>query len=323
MAATDNSMEYTERLLSILLIEKSLSADMRIRVEAHAMAVIENLSIDAGNFLHNLDAERHTEDEVKAAITHFPSAISHLNDDDQLPCKAVDWYRRNYIPFIALLAEEGAKLNVGGEGQRGGLRVEDYERNNLLQYLALYVDGLCIDVFNRLRKSDLLKKEDIRQYDLMYRASTEAFEYFVDWDPKALKEYQYNGEPILHAHLCAVMGRFAMTLKAGMKYYPEELGLLFKKNSNGDTGWKVAFDLDGEEKAWKTIEKCFEETHDAKIVERDPMTNLYPFMIAAAGKTSELNTLYYLLRRNPVVLECVGEMDGLDFGVDTKRERES
>ena len=41
MTTTDTSMEYTERLLSILPLEKNLSADMRINIEARAMTMVE------------------------------------------------------------------------------------------------------------------------------------------------------------------------------------------------------------------------------------------------------------------------------------------
>ena len=342
MATTDNSMEYTERLRSILLIEKSLSADMRLKVEARAMAMIEALTDDAGNFLHNLDADEHTEDEVKTLINAFPSALSHIHDynendeeydDEMLPIQAAACWNphgRNAISFVPLLAEEGMKRNIGGERQRGGLLVEDNNECNVVENLAVraaYFDSMYLDVFKRLRKSGLFRKEDIRRYKLLHLAcaprAKERFEYLVDWNPKNLKEHLYEGEPLLH-HNSDDIDNFAMALKAGMKYYPEDLGLLFIKNIvAGKTACELVLDKHGKEEVWGVIEKCFEETHDPKIVERNPMKNLYPFMLAAAGKTSELNTLYYLLCRNPIVLECVGEMDGLDSPVERKRRHVS
>ena len=44
------------------------------------------------------------------------------------------------------------------------------------------------------------------------------------------------------------------------------------------------------------------------MVEVNPVTNIYQFILAAAGDRSELNTLFYLLRRNPVVLEGVNDL---------------
>jgi len=344
MATTDDSMEYTERLLSILVIEMSLSADMRIRVEARAKDMVEGLTNDAGLFLHDIDADKHTEDEVNTLITAFPSALSHVcaydtNEDEQedeirmfvLPIQAAALeMTRNSIPFLPMLAEKGEKLNVGGEGERGGLLLEDSKGYNMLQNLAKETsadDAVCLDVFKRLRQSDLLKKQDIRQYELFWYScqshAKERFEYFVDWDPKALKEYRHEGEPLLHActRISKLIECFPLMLKAGMKYYPEELGFLFRKDDNGDTACKLVFDEYGKDEAWRMIEKCLEETHDAKMIKMNSMTNLYPFILpAAGGEASDLNPLNYLLRRNPEVLFRVPQDDSLDYGVERKRK---
>jgi len=42
---------------------------------------------------------------------------------------------------------------------------------------------------------------------------------------------------------------------------------------------------------------------DEEIEERDPVTDLYPFAIAASAETPDLSTIYCLLRRNPSLLE--------------------
>ena len=76
---------------------------------------------------------------------------------------------------------------------------------------------------------------DITQYNLLLwyvrysscrPGAKETFEYLVDWDPTALKEYQYEGEPFLHYFIRGSwpIDSFAMVFKAGMKHYPEELG---------------------------------------------------------------------------------------------------
>ena len=51
------------------------------------------------------------------------------------------------------------------------------------------------------------------------------------------------------------------------------------------------------------IKKCLDESNGgSKILERNPETNMYPFLSAAAGDTSELDLLYYFVRRNPLTL---------------------
>ncbi len=42
---------------------------------------------------------------------------------------------------------------------------------------------------------------------------------------------------------------------------------------------------------------------DDEIAEIDPGTDLYPFMVAASGNTSDLSAVYYLLRRNPSLVQ--------------------
>lgn len=41
---------------------------------------------------------------------------------------------------------------------------------------------------------------------------------------------------------------------------------------------------------------------DDQIAEIDPGTGLYPFMVAAPGDTSDLSAVYYLLERNPALV---------------------
>jgi len=188
----------------------------------------------------------------------------------------------------------------------------------------------------RLRQSQLLKKENVRQYDLSHQscdpATRKRFKYLVDWDPEALK-YQ-GGELFLSAiRWGGGIDSFTLLLKAELKYYPEEVGFLFQKhyseevgflfqkNDRGKTAFEMACQQYGKDKAWRAIEKCFEEAHNVTMVERNPATNLYPFMLAADGDTTELNTVYYLLRRDPLVLEDIIQEKVRDVDVETKRRR--
>jgi len=42
---------------------------------------------------------------------------------------------------------------------------------------------------------------------------------------------------------------------------------------------------------------------DDKVEEKDPVTDLYPFMNAASAEVPDLERIYYLLRRNPSVVD--------------------
>jgi hypothetical protein len=42
---------------------------------------------------------------------------------------------------------------------------------------------------------------------------------------------------------------------------------------------------------------------DGKLEDQDPKSGLHPFMLSALGKNYDLYTIFYLLRRNPSVLD--------------------
>ena len=56
---------------------------------------------------------------------------------------------------------------------------------------------------------------------------------------------------------------------------------------------------------------------DDQVREIDPATDLYPFMVAVLGETSDLSAVYVLLRRNPSLVRG-GNFD--DGGVEKEKE---
>jgi len=73
---------------------------------------------------------------------------------------------------VPLLAEEGVKLEVGGEGKRGGLLVEDPNSSNELNLLQILADSTDVAsmlvAMTKFRESKLFRKEDVTQYQLLY-----------------------------------------------------------------------------------------------------------------------------------------------------------
>jgi len=213
-------------------------------------------------------------------IQAFPAALSHTNDQGQLPIHSAAWNNHS-MPFVTLLVEEGVKLNVGGEGNRGGLLVEDPYSNhnpkhNVLQLLVnaksdedpATCDLTYLQVLKELRESNLLRKEDIKEYSMLYSScfsgAKERFKYLVDCDPQALKESVYNGKPLIHAVIDSIfrgIDEFAMMVKAGHEHFPEDtdLGFLFKKDENGKTACESAFANYGKEETTKIILECIPE----------------------------------------------------------------
>jgi len=94
---------------------------------------------------------------------------------------------------------------------RGGMLIGEPEYgHNILIELAkdgLYTDDVDIevarvhlDVLKKLRECDLLKKEDITQFDLLYYSCRspicrDIFEYLADWCPEALKANVFTDDP--------------------------------------------------------------------------------------------------------------------------------
>ena len=233
---------------------------------------------DAGEFLHDLDVNKHTEEEVKTVINAFPVALFYFDENMSLPIhKAV--YRIDSAPFIPLLAIEGAKLKVGGEGGRGGLLVKDPNAPiNVLQHLVSWNKNLSsarvppLDILKKLRECGLLQKRDVAKYHLLFvaclPATKDRFDYLVDWAPAALKKSKDAEEYLIHFVLDEGIDRnvFATILNAGLKYYPEHLGFLFQTNDGGKTACEVAFNMHGKEETLNIIQQCIPDNANHPVL---------------------------------------------------------
>ena len=114
MAAPTNTPSHTKRLARHLLdIDETMSKTLLKKFEGLAEKMFEDMSTAAGEYLHNLDSEEPSEDEVKAVVKKFPSALSHLNEKGRLPIHSALWNTTS-VPFVQLLAEEGAKMIIQG-----------------------------------------------------------------------------------------------------------------------------------------------------------------------------------------------------------------
>jgi len=383
MAAPTKTTSPIKALTRQLLdMDDTMAKILLKHFEVLAEKMLEDMTTAAGEYLHSLHTRREedSEDEAKAVVKKFPSALSHLNEKGRLPIQTAVFYSKS-VPFLPLLVEEGIKLNVGGEGMRGGLLVDDPvgEDNfnfNVLQLLVLMkmgndtvFDSRYLGVLIKLRESNLLRKEDIRQNDLSYLScfplNQARFEYLVDWDPQGLKGDVGHASLIwgvLDEESNKKIDRFAMALKAGMKHFPDDLGFLFEKGNDGKTICQLAFENLDKDGALRVIQECIPvsanypflhhvimnapeymkdfarmypsatflrdengrsfhhvalssgrnlkndpmiilQLTDDKVEEKDPVTDLHPFMNAASAEVPDVETIYYLLRRNPSVVD--------------------
>jgi hypothetical protein len=385
MAALDHdnvSMKELHKSIGDLIkMEHSLDPDYAKELNDLFKKTIKDASDITGNFLHNLHEKKPHKEVVKKMITAFPLSLSYRNsilmEDGSLlyhriPVHSAVCYLES-LPYVLLLAKEGAKYNVGGDDGRGGLLVSS-------QFSPQEVDGettgtnvlhtLCstsmahLNVIKELRRSNLILKKDIRDHNLLiYSCDPKCemiFHYLADWDPTVLKE-NVTIHSIMN-HDKNDMENFPVLLKAAFRHYPEELDFLFQKNHQGITVCEFSFMKYGKDKTFRAIGKVipFHQTtipilhhvvekaphllndfamyypsamhlrdslgrkvyqaklacgntkyrnsaaffagmHDFEIAEIDPETDLYPFMVAASGRTSDLSAVNYLLRRNPAL----------------------
>jgi hypothetical protein len=149
------------------------------------------------------------------------------------------------------------------------------------------------------------------------------------WSLQVAMKYCDKGEKKISGHQsghCTIISHpietFQMILKAQLKHFPHQLGYLVDKVDDY-VGHERDNDIDlselsaygyayqGDAKfgpnkeihGWTIIEQCLDEANNPKLLQPDPHTNIYPFMLAARDKTCvKLDLLYYLLRKDPAVL---------------------
>eukprot|EP01083_Nonionella_stella_P091046 254467_1 len=302
------------------------------------------MSKEAGTFLHEkLDDETHTPDQLKAVIQLFPKSLSMLDENDHLPiqsaavnskikCKS-NTAMRSSITFVPLLAKEGYRLDVGGEENRGGLlstMPKEADFNTISYIVSSCYAGISEDqadeydskraqVLKELLGLNLLKKSDIEDFGLALRSLNPScvrrFDFITSWNPESLGIGESQWKSPIHVALSDAVESpstkkdwFGMALKAGMKHFPERLGLLFRKHE-GNSVCKMAFEEFGVDEAMTIIRRCIPPSDNHPILHHaleyapdvvDDICNYYPdaiFLRDANGhKTSQVE-FYTQLRR--------------------------
>lgn len=205
---------------------------------------------------------------------------------------------------------------------------------NALQELANYDCNteICsstydyiLRIFRSFREMNILKMEDIVDYDLVQiavrRKTLYLATWLINWNPDALRgdiqrsiysiplmhdcamkayneEIWQNGERVYHIYA----DHFAGMLDVAFHHFPQELGLLLLQHSlTKATTISVAYESRGKEAAWEIIEGALNKVDPTKLLTFDKETGMFPFMFAAKGDASDLNLLYYMMRKDPVV----------------------
>jgi hypothetical protein len=187
---------------------------------------------------------------------------------------------------------------------------DEIERNNWECHEA--VDDKYLQVLIKLRKIDLLKKEDIHNFGLLsdvcskyWYFSEKRFRFLAEWDPSALLHRDYEGELPLHRVIRnpSIRG-FQLVFEYGIRYFPEKKGinLLFRKTCNDITSFGLAHCQYGTS---DELMKVMEDTPiSSSSSESTPQLNIAEALImAATDENIELDGVYFLLRREPDVLQ--------------------
>ncbi|OEU10420.1 hypothetical protein FRACYDRAFT_247514 [Fragilariopsis cylindrus CCMP1102] len=179
------------------------------------------------------------------------------------------------------------------------------------------IDTKYLQVLMQLRSLGFLKKEDIQRYDLLHRVcyndhfAEKRFRFMVEWDPSALTQtyhdgHHHDGQLPIHcaAEMSSIQG-FRSVFEAGIHYYPKKKGisLIFKKdNHDFHTPFHYACKQFGREKVMKAVEdtliRCCSSSEDT------PSLNaVEAFMMSAINEDIHLDCVYFLLRRQPDILQ--------------------
>ena len=319
---TADEHEYTERLRSLLQIENILSDDFRAKLNEKAMRLLDGLTPDAKSFFnYDLDDSKHSEEDVRTVIRCIPSVLSLDYDTGESVLHRLT-ERTNSVPFIPVAVEEANHINYNDPALRGSLLWEaDGTRESVIYELCIGEEPVHCDVIRRLREMRILRKADIQEQDLLFICNPELLEFFADWDPEALQvvsnRHDSTGTITVHhftiewhegcyedpeTRKSSLTLFFKPLIKAGFRYYPDQLGLLMLTNDRSDTVWRKLNEKIGLQETWEIIEDSIHETsNDNVLVESDQNVSFSPlFMAAVSDLTADgLNILNHLLRQEP------------------------
>jgi hypothetical protein len=326
-----------------------------------------------------LDIDRDTPAEVETVIRLFPRVLSkvagygmrirsglpihYLSYKIKNDCTSVFYVNLKAVPFIPLVARLAIEFGSFEEYERGGLLIKDADLSRqgprtVLNWLMLsdynsvtlshedhvihaYVDNKYLQVLIQLRRMGLLKKEDIRNYNLVYSIlynggpgfAERRFRFLVEWDPTSLLQQQQqqqhtsddddDGEigdtsciiPLHHAAHNSYIHIFQFVFEYGIRYFPKKKGinLLFKINEYNNTPFQLACGKFGYEEVMKVVEDTLTLCYSSSTVDNSspppPLNIVEALIMAAIDENIHLDCVYFLLRRQPDVLGSITDTD--------------
>ena len=272
-------------------------------------------------------SRRNREGVTKWPIHFLCYVYDETNENFRCNLKAV-----SFIPLVARLSIEfgcfdevfrgGLLLSIG---RQGCMPLRDLMFTDTLDRQRSHhetVDNKYLIVMKQLRQMGLLKEEDIQDYGLLRKHPQseidetvfpeKRFRFLAEWDPFALTQtYISDGRsisdtsndiPLLHAALGSTMKGFQLVFETGIRYFPKKEGisLLFQKSivdETPETPFASACSNYGLKNVIKVVEKCLSDCSDK------PNSFSEAFLSAAVNEDTHLDCVYFLLRRDPDMLQ--------------------
>ena len=273
-------------------------------------------------FPHTL--RRRKRDESGNNLTLYPIHCLSLKTDgtdDNID----NYYGRNIesASFIHLFARLAIELKSFEENERGGLLIRVTESNqyskNILGWLASspqpnadkdindhiqHGDEVCLLEMIQLRKMNLMKKEDIPQFRLIEIPNfyPRRLRFLVEWCPQSLPHVHTWGHVSLHfvaADTSRSIQDFQTLFDYCIRYYPKMKGinLLFQQDNAEMTPYHYAIQKFGRKKVMNVVEEVL-----TRYANTTPIQTEEAVILAATDDRVHLDSVYFLLRRDPKVL---------------------
>ncbi|GFH46507.1 hypothetical protein CTEN210_02981 [Chaetoceros tenuissimus] len=275
-----SQLQFVEEIRSVWEQEEEWELGMTALVNDTKSRLVDLF----GKSLHVLDTFNPDVSSLEKVLKKFPESLGVENEKRTLPIHSVasEYKLACSVLYIPLLAREGSKHKIGGDGSRGGLLGRRREGNSLdtrncLQNLSsirndryeMWRDPYCVEVFEELKRDRLLVKEDIFDYDLIFWSAGEGtidrFKFFLKWDPDAIENYsKKHGTHLMHHCAMGSFYDFRGVLEFMLEYNPHEAGFLFQKDEEGITVFEKFYDRFNEKDVMSLINQAIYESLSPK-----------------------------------------------------------
>ena len=229
------------------------------------------------------------------------------------------------VPFIHLFAQLALEYNSFDDEERGGLLIHDEAGDNILdnlvfrayKYKSNLSEGDChrIDrVFTnemiRLRETNLLTVDDIREFDLLLKLCTHrppryfphhGSRFLIEWCPNLLVRPAYTGFiPLYYAAIHSILD-FRFMFEYMIRYFPYRKGISYLFRTEGIIVTTTPFELACRKFERKQVIDVIEDVL-AEYSGTTPINIVEALVSAVNDPCIHLDCFYFLIRRQPALL---------------------